>query len=84
MVSIECGLFDFEAGNSENVQMHLTTCELFACDKPFREFSCKNLTDIKKHKSEKHKQENGYVRHFKLDRNNSSEISERPIKIDEK
>ena len=67
---------DFEAGSSENIEMHLTTCELFECDKPFCEFRCKNLTDMKKHVHEKYKQENGYVSHFKLDRNKTNEISE--------
>ena len=74
----EFGLCDFEAGSSENIEMHLSTCELFECDNPFCEFICKNLTYMKKHIREKHEQEKGYVSHFKLDSNNSTE---RSIKI---
>ena len=79
--NFECGLCDFEAGSSENIEMHLTTCELFECDKLMCEFRCKNLTDTKKHLREQHKQDYGFVSHFKLDRNNFSEISERSIRI---
>ena len=74
----EFGLCDFEAGSSENIEMHLSTCELFECDNPFCEFICKSLTDMKKHIREKDEQEKGYASHFKLDRNNSTE---RSIKI---
>ena len=28
----ECGLCDFEAGNLENLETHLNTCEFFQCD----------------------------------------------------
>ena len=80
----ECGLCDFEAGSSENIEMHLTTCELFECDQCDCEYRCKNLTDIQKHIREQHKQDFCWVTHFKLDRNNSSEISERSIRIDRK
>ena len=76
----DCGLCDFEAGSQENIEMHLTTCELFECD--HCEYRCNNLTDIKKHLEEKHVQKFCWVNHFKLDRNNSSEISERSIRSD--
>ena len=45
----EFGLCNFEAWSLENLEMHLTTCEIFQFDKPLCEYGFKNLIDIKKY-----------------------------------
>ena len=80
----ECGLCDFEAGNLENLETHLNTCEVFQCDwdKEKCKKRFKTLTDIKKHFLEDHNKEYGYLEHLKLDRNDCNEVSEKAYRSD--
>ena len=52
----ECGLCDFKANTLENLETHLTTCEIYDCDLCY--FRVKKMSDIKTHMNEKHEKIN--------------------------
>ena len=66
---ITCGLCDLEVYNLQDLEIHSTTCEIYKC------FVCENiyktLSDIKQHLTNEHKGQFGWVKHAKIDRNNS-------------
>ena len=70
----ECGLCNYEAKDIENLDLHLTTCEIYECDEC--EFIARNLSDFKRHILENKTTCN--LRkgcHVKLDRSNEKEAS---------
>ena len=80
----ECGMCDFEAGNMENLETHLNTCEVYQCDwdaeKCKQRF--KTLMNIKKHFLDDHDKNYGYLKHLKLDRIDSNEVTEKDYRSD--
>ena len=65
----------FEAGNLDNLEIHLRTCEIYQCDECEQRF--KSISKIKEHVTEIHKRESFWINHLKMDRNSFSEISEK-------
>ena len=66
----ECGLCEYKAGNIENLNIHLSTCEIYECDNCF--FRVKVLSHMEDHMDEKHAQENLNIIHGKVDRKNEN------------
>ena len=56
----------------ENLDTHLSTCEMYKCGQCDEKF--KLLTDIKKHIQETHKRT--FIFHLKMDRNDFVEFSD--------
>ena len=69
---IECGICGFETKDMENLDTHLSTCEMYKCGSCDDKF--KLLADIKKHIQETHKRT--YIFHLKMDRNDFAEFSD--------
>ena len=70
----ECGLCELIANDLENLETHLTTCEIYQCNSC--DLSFRNLPDLKTHLQNEH-EGNKYVRIWngKQDRLNREEIS---------
>ena len=71
--NISCGLCDHESSETENLETHLFTCEIYKCNSCSKTF--KSLPDIKGHISEEHK-ENTVILHSKMNRDNSEHVVE--------
>ena len=69
MENIECGLCDYPAKDLENLNLHLTTCEIYECMQC--EFVAKQITGIRKHM----KASLSTIHHVKIDRNNDKEAA---------
>ena len=69
---IECGICGFETKDMENLDTHLSTCEMYKCGQCDEKF--KLLTDIKKHIQETHKRT--FIFHLKMDRNDFAEFGD--------
>ena len=68
----ECGLCDINTKNKEELEMHLSTCEIFKCVSCRKTF--KTLSDLKQHFSnihEKEKESWKQTEHIKQNRENS-------------
>ena len=78
----ECGLCDFEAGNLENLELHLFSCEVYQCNNCEKKF--KGMRDVKDH-IEEMKYQGGYnfINHLKMDRNSPHEVSEKSYRSDQ-
>ena len=70
-----CGLCDLEVSNLENLELHLTTCEMYQCYTCDKRFKTNQVRDLKKHIVDEHKRTNGIIEHLKMDRNDCSEVS---------
>ena len=64
----ECGLCDFKATNLENLETHLSTCEIYECEGCY--FRVTQICDMKSHMETKHEKYNVRIWHVKVDRNN--------------
>ena len=76
----ECGLCNLEVGNYENLELHLTTCEMYRCQKCEKRYKPNHIRDLKKHIADIHKRE--AIEHLKLDRNDCNEVSEKVYGMD--
>ena len=70
--TLECGLCDFKSKDIENLETHISTCEIYECDQCY--FRVTKIYDIKTHMTEKHETDNVKILHGKQDRNNEEEI----------
>ena len=71
---VECGLCEAKFFELESLEVHLKTCEVYDCGLCLNRE--KNISYMKKHIKDYHKQE-GSMRHTKMDRNNVCDISSR-------
>ena len=69
----ECGLCDFKAKTKENLEIHLSTCEIYDCDVCY--FRVQQISEIKAHVNEKHESINVKIVHGKQSRQNCEEIA---------
>ena len=78
--NIECGLCDTIFKNIEQLETHLTTCEIFRCFKSHESF--KTLLEMKKHIENEHEERKFLsVIHIKQSRTNSEQIHKQQHKI---
>ena len=68
----ECGLCDMEFDSSEKIEIHLFTCETFHCEDCGRKE--KTFTNIKEHNVKEHGGLRTLISHFKLDRQNYTQV----------
>ena len=66
--NISCGLCNHESIETENLETHLFTCEIYKCNSCSKK--CKSLPQVKGHISEEHKR-NTVILHSKMNRDNS-------------
>ena len=73
----ECGLCEYVAKNLDNLEMHLSTCEIYRCNKCKTKF--KNLQDLKTHFTKDHESKDSFVEvfHVKQSRENKEEFEGR-------
>ena len=79
---LECGLCDLEVGNFENLELHLTTCEMYQCYKCEKRYKANKIWDLKKHIVDEHNIKNGLIEHLKIARNDCSEVSVKEYRSD--
>ena len=80
--SSECGSCDFETKSSEDLKMHLFTCEIYMCGPCDVRF--KKLSEVKTHLGENHAgKEWAKIQHGKQNRANSDIISSEYHKYDQ-
>ena len=70
--NFECGLCDFKAKDLENLETHISTCEIYECNNCY--FRVTQICEIKIHMLEKHESENVLILHGKQDRSNEEKI----------
>ena len=70
---VECGLCDSTFKDSEALEIHIFTCEVYRCNKCNSNF--KTLSDMKKHIKEDHEGNSTNIYHAKQDRKNKDEVS---------
>ena len=68
----ECGLCDLEESNFKNLELHLTTWEMYRCQRCEIRYKPNQIRDLKKHIVDIHQQ--GAIEHLKLDRNDCNEV----------
>ena len=68
----ECGLCEYKAKDMENLEIHLSTCEIYECDNCY--FRVTKISDIKAHMEVKHALHDTKIIHGKIDRKNEQEI----------
>ena len=71
--TFECGLCDFKANTLENLEIHLSTCEIYDC--AGCHFRVKTISEMKEHVNDEHENRNVKILHGKQDRKNCEEIS---------
>ena len=77
--NIECGLCEYEASDTENLELHLKTCEIYECKSC--EHESKQISKMKKHIAEnKENCGTSCIYHIKIDRNNESEADYKEYK----
>ena len=73
--TFECGICDVSFGNSEDLETHLTTCEIYKCNCHSCDFKQTKLSDIKEHLEKDH---GGgkylQIQHLKISRTNHDEV----------
>ena len=73
--TLACGLCDLEVNDSEQLEIHLSTCEAYVCDCDC-DYRTKQLSELKKHTEKNHSTfPNIYIYHVKLDRKNEEEAT---------
>ena len=78
----ECGLCNFEAKDQENLETHLTSCEMYECGGCNAIF--KSIKEVKNHIVEMQYSSGWhYITHLKLDRNNPCEVSRKTYRSTE-
>ena len=60
----ECGLCNYEAKDSEALNLHLRTCQVYICEEC--NFRTKHLHDIQKHLNDLHSDQYSEILHAKL------------------
>jgi len=75
----DCGLCECRLDTLEMLELHLVTCEVYECCSCF--IRVKNLSEMKKHFKTEHK-DGKYLRHLKIDQNDSKKISFTQVSID--
>ena len=70
---ISCGLCNHEYNETDTLETHLFTCEIYKCNSCGKKI--KSLSDIKSHISEEYKK-NTLILHSKMNRNNSEHAVE--------
>ena len=68
----ECGLCDFQAKNSEELELHLFTCEVFKCSQC--EHKSKISSEVKEHILNAHEITYTKIVHAKLNRKNDENV----------
>ena len=68
----KCEVFKIQMGSKEDLDIHLTTCEVYECYKC--EYMHKRLSELKTHCKTKHTG-NVAILHVKMDRENMSEVT---------
>ena len=71
---IECGLCEYEAKDSENLNLHLATCEIYTCENC--SFRTKYLHDIKEHLNNVHVSTYQEIIHGKVNRKDPEVIDQ--------
>ena len=61
----ECGLYDWETDTLVNLETHLASCEVYACDACENRY--KSISDIKQHLEKEHTKEIPFF-HLKMNR----------------
>ena len=78
----ECGLCGIGFSEKEDLEIHLSTCEMYECDS----FSCylrgKNLSEMKKHIEEKH-ETSSFLNHLKIDRNEKFNVTSKSYSLED-
>ena len=72
----ECGICEVSFGNNDDLDTHLTTCEVYKCN--FQSCSCKEtkLSDIKVHMEKEHGGGQYLkIQHLKISRTNQDEVT---------
>merc|ERR1712129_411012 len=62
----ECGICEYRTESEENLELHLTTCEIYICD--MCDIRMKSLSNMKAHITKEHKDK--WLIHLKMNRNN--------------
>ena len=72
-----CGICEFEAKSFENLKIHLTTCEMYRCERCDSKLT--TLKDMKEHIETEHLEIKGYINvvHMKQSRSDCEIIDER-------
>ena len=74
--AFECGICDISLGNSESLDTHLITCEVYKCNFHSCSFKHSTLSDIKLHLEKEH---GGgkylQIQHLKISRMNQDEVT---------
>ena len=70
--NFECGLCDFKAKDLENLETHISTCEIYECSICY--FRVTQMCEIKTHMIEKHESDNVLIQHGKQDRRDEEKI----------
>ena len=70
----ECGMCEYPAKDSESLEIHIQTCEIYKCESCDNNVRCKTISEIKTHAEETHK---GGIEifHVKQDRKNDDYVS---------
>ena len=66
--NITCGMCECEAKDSENLEIHTFTCEIFQCNFCYEKF--KNVQEMKTHWRNDHDGKSITIKHFKRERDN--------------
>ena len=73
----ECGMCEYVAKDLDNLEIHLSTCEIYTCTKCKTKF--KNLPHLKTHFEKEHETKDSFVEvyHVKQSRENKEEFEEK-------
>ena len=78
--TFECDICELKLGNKEELEIHFLTCEIYIC------VSCqyrhKRLSEMKNHTRSKHEKPI-YIFHYKMDRENFTEMTSTEHRSDE-
>ena len=76
----ECGLCDFQAKNSEELELHLFTCEIFKCSRC--DHKSKILSEAKEHLLNYHEKKHyAEIIHAKLNRKNDENVDCKTVEV---
>ena len=73
--TFECGICENTFGNSENLEAHIRTCEVYRCKRCHLKET--NLSNMKAHIQKKHNKEKipTIIQHLKISRNSDNEVT---------
>ena len=73
-LNYECGMCEFVAKDTEELELHILTCEIYKCETCYSNMRCKTISEIKTH-AEKSHNSGISIFHVKKDRKNDDFVS---------